>query len=85
MIAVILGSSNIKNNQKQRIIMENNIKKDSVETPNEDKSANASQKSNNGNDKSSKSKETGCLYQILTFLAIIAISTCIKVCVRSIM
>lgn len=42
--------------------MENNIKKDSVETPNEDKSANASQKSNNGNDKSSKSKETGCLY-----------------------
>lgn len=44
MIAVILSSSNIKNNQKQRIIMENNIKKDSVETPNEDKSANASQK-----------------------------------------
>lgn len=65
--------------------MDNNIKNDSIESKNETKPTNVSQKVNNGNDKSSKSNATGCLYQILSFLAIIFITTCIKVCVRSIM
>lgn len=64
--------------------MENNIKRIQLK-PQMRTSQQIPVKSNNDNDKSSKSKETGCLYQILTFLAIIAISTCIKVCVRSIM